>query len=159
MGRILIVAVACILGALVTWLFVPTIQPAPVMRTAGADAPSTQPPEQQAAATPMMSEEKRHERAEQLVGGQIKYVPAEKVVGAGWFREQETQVIERAMDECFLLTDKFLYAEHVHALSDGGYEVADDPAAVWPHPSLKQLMTCKNVFTVYAELHGKTLDF
>ena len=58
------------------------------------------------------------------------------------------QVIERAMDECFLLGDSDLFFEHVAATSDS--ELVDlDPEEAKAHlksiqPSFSQLRNCIN---------------
>ncbi|HET6157414.1 MAG TPA: hypothetical protein VFE34_03640 [Dongiaceae bacterium] len=83
MGRVLLIAIACVAGALVTWLFVPTIQPVgvnPDMPVFSRDDQSKPPANAQGAVSPMMSAEKRRSRAEQLVGTPLKYVTSGRVL-------------------------------------------------------------------------------
>src|SRR5262245_49321919 len=101
MGRVLIIAVAAVIGAMSVWLFTPTVRPAgvnPNMPVFKYD-PDASPQEDTTAPPPgVMSDEKRRARAEQLVGKKLKYA-TDEVRDASWFAEQGVQVIERAMDE------------------------------------------------------------
>jgi len=60
--------------------------------------------------------------AEQLVGKQLKYITDDEVHATGWFNDQGVQVIERAMDECYLVTNCDLYLEHLSEVSEGGLD-------------------------------------
>jgi hypothetical protein len=67
------------------------------------------------------------------------------------------QVIERAMDECFLLGNSDLFYEHVAATSDGDL-VDMDPEQAKEHlksvqPTFSQLRNCINANRAYNELY------
>ena len=101
--------------------------------------------------------------AEQLVGKQLKYITDDEVHTTGWFNDQGVQVIERAMDECYLVTNYDLYLEHLSEVSEGGLdEVADgDKMAALRklQPTIKQALNCANVHRAYAALHDIRFDF
>ena len=161
MGRVLIMAAACVCGALATWFFIPTVQAvrvnpdAPVFggddggaETQSASAPST-----------MMSEEERRERAERLIGEPLKYITPDGYHSAGWYAEQGKQVIERAMDECYLV---FEYYENL-VTPDPDDEDAEPPAredmeeamAKSTQGNMKQMRNCQSVWETYFAMHGK----
>ena len=152
MIRILIVGFACILGATVVWLFVPTAQFAPASTNATESASSSR-----TVGTPGISPEKRRTRAEQLVGDSLRYISKDEKRSVGWFRKLDEQVLERAMDECYLLTDPDLYLQHVGELADDVdmANVETDPALVIEkfRPTFTQLASCANARIVYGELH------
>ena len=164
MVRVLIVAVACTLGALLTWLFVPTVQPAGVNEdmpvfTYNPDAEEPAPTES-VAKNGMLSEEKRRVRAEQIVGQPLQYITGKKVYSTEWFSNLGSQKMERAMDECFLITDPLLYMEHNQALHDeDSGEDGDLPAVMMKQASLPQMLTCKNLFVAYFAAHGEEFKF
>jgi hypothetical protein len=165
MGRVLVVAIAAVIGALGTWFFVPTdLVEIHASGSAQASKPAAQ---QQANGTAprnsVISNEKRRQRAEQLIGDELKYATGDRVYSADWFRDQGEQVIERAMDECFLVTETDLYLQHRAALSDEdrGDVAGNDPMAMAAgfKPSFKQIQNCANVYRAYSALHDIKLDF
>lgn len=172
MMRFLTVLIACCAGAAAVWFLMPTIQPVPV----NPDLPSfsrvldeegetqTKP----AKKTTMMSSEKRWTRAEQLVGKKFKYITGDEVRSADWFSALETPQLERAMDECFLISEPELSMQHAAALRDEDVGTADlidrdDPAKTMAQlmggPNMKQLLMCKNVFVAYFARHGEKFEF
>jgi hypothetical protein len=111
----------------------------------------------------MMSAEKSRARAEQLIGEPMKYING-TVRAADWFRAQSREVIERSMDEGFLVSNMELHLQHVAALCrEGEMEIPEGDAqqrfAAMVNPPVSAIMTCKNVFVVYWEQHGETFKF
>jgi hypothetical protein len=166
MGRVLIIAIACVIGALGTWLFVPTIQRVPVnpdMPVFNYDPDATPKADTTAPKAGVITEEKRRARAEQLIGKKLKYIVSDQLHTSAWFTEQGVQVIERALDECYLVTTYDLYAQHIEAISeaDSGDDENADPLASFQkaQPSLTQAKNCLNVARAYKALHGLKVDF
>jgi hypothetical protein len=164
MLRVLTIAVACIAGAAMTWVFVPTDQMPSMGQMSFGPAEADAEPElggQQEAqlTTPMIGNDERHQRAEQLVGEELKYITGgDAVHDVAWVRDLGPKRIERAMDECFLITDKFLY--NAHWIAQHGDPAADlDPAKVLAMPFPSDLVSCKNAITAYYEMHGKEFNF
>jgi hypothetical protein len=172
MMRALVIVMACIAGAAAVWLFTPRITPVPV----NPDLPSFSQitdedaaPAKPARKTTMMSGEKRRTRAEQLIGEPLKYITGENTRSPEWFSALDVPQLERAMDECYLLTEPELAMQHAAALREEG----DDPVAALAEggdktkamldlmgaPNIKQVMTCKNVFVAYFDRHGEKFDF
>jgi hypothetical protein len=155
----LVIAIACVAGAVVTWFFIPTIQVGGAS-TGTVEEKQAEPEGPRLIKTPMMSESKRRTRAEQLVGDDLRYATGKSIRSVDWFKEQSMQTIERAMDECFLVLDPMLYAQHVQERRDedidSGKVTMKD---LFPRPNLRQVMACKNVMVAYLELHGKKIDF
>src|SRR5215813_5872829 len=127
MGRVFIVLVACIAAAVGTWLLTPTIQPVgpnsdmPVFSRDGDTQPAAK--TKTVSRFDLMSKKQRYARAEKLVGKNLKYMRKDVVRSVAWFTNQGPDVVEVAMDECYLLVGENLYAEHLQALSgddDGG---------------------------------------
>ena len=159
MIRMLVIVIACAAGAVVTWFFIPTIQVGDAS-TGTVTEKKAEPDGPRLIKTPIMSESKRRTRAEQLVGDELRYATGKSIRSVDWFKEQSVQIIERAMDECFLVLDPMLYAQHVQAqrgddLASGNVTMKD----LFPRPNLRQVVACKNVMVAYAELHGKKIDF
>lgn len=124
MGRVLIMAIACVVGALAAWLFMPTVQPVPVKRDMPVFEPNAEREGREDTTVPWaMSNEKRRLRAEQLIGKPLKLIAPDVVHSEAWYREQGSQVIERAMDECYLLLEYYQYAHE-----DAPEEYAEDVA-------------------------------
>lgn len=149
MGRVVIIAVAVVMGALSVWFLVPAVPLAKVM-----DAPA-------ASGKPLlsggpMSAEKRRARAEQLIGEPFKYISKDEVHGKGWFAEQGVQAIERAMDECYLMSEGDLFWQHVKATADSDLLEMDEQQQVahfkTTRPTFKQLRNCVNAKRAYDDL-------
>lgn len=160
MGRVLVVAVACVFGALVTWLFVPTVQKVPVNPNMPVFTYDPDPAEREDTTAPkvgMITEEKRRTRAEQLIGKKLKYA-TDEVRSKSWYLGQGTPVIERAMDECYIVTNMDMWMEHQSAVAEGGFdevEPGDKNAMLRKmQPSFRQARNCANVMRAYAELHN-----
>jgi len=158
--RVLIGVLAAIVGASGTWFLVPTSQ----MSSIGSDTPVLA--RTSAPRNPVFSEEVRRERAERLIGDDLRYITRDTVHSTSWFNEQGEQAIERAMDECFLVTEPELYLQHVSATSDQSDEDASEEAKGDPmtkmasfQPSLKQIQNCANAARAYSALHGIRFDF
>jgi hypothetical protein len=167
MGRILVIALACMVSALGVWLLVPTVGPVPVNKDLPAFEYDPDPAPKADTTAPkagVITEEKRRLRAEQLIGKTMKYIVSSEVHSASWFTEQGSPVIERAMDECYLLSDPELYPRHVAAL-DGGEDPGEYPSmeailAASSRPmTIKQTQNCMGAARAYAQLHGLNYDF
>lgn len=152
MARALIIAVAVLLGAASVWFLVPT--PAATV----ADAPSSLPTSKDVASKPAysgspMSAEKRRTRAESLVGQPFKYVSKSEVYSASWFTDKGPQAIERAMDECAILTNEELFVRHVMESADSSVTDTEDLDVVdrlkSMRPTFKQLRNCINAKIAY----------
>ena len=159
MGRVVIIAVAVVMGALSVWFLVPTV---PLAKVTEVPVSSNLPTSKEIIGKPVvsgapMSAEKRRIRAEQLIGEPFKYISKTEVYSKGWFTDQGVQVIERAMDECFLLGDSDLFFEHVAATSQGDIEDMDTEEAQEHlrsiQPSFTQLRNCINANLAYNELY------
>ena len=171
MLRVVTILISCCAGAAAVWFLMPTIGAVPV----NPDAPSfaqvaedAEAPNEPVKKTAMLSAEKRRTRAEQLVGKKFKYITGEEIHSSEWFGALEPQQLERAMDECFLLTEPELSMQHAAALRDEDVSMEDlvdrnDPVKTMQQimggPSLKQLQMCKNVFVAYWAAHGETFKF
>ncbi len=149
MGRVIIIAVAVVMGALSVWFLVPAMPLAKV-----ADAPNSV--DKPALSGGPMSAEKRRTRAEQLIGEPFKYISKDEVHGKGWFAGQGVPAIERAMDECHLMSDGDLFWQHVKATADSDLLEMDEEQQVAhfksTRPTFKQLRNCVNAKRAYDDL-------
>jgi hypothetical protein len=156
-GRVFIIVVAAVLGAAGTWMFIPTAQLAPANTSTAALSQDSADSNEEAAKTPKMTEAKRRMRAEQLIGNPLKYITRDEAHGVNWFRERGEQALERAMDECYLLTNAGLYLQHIEALADEAdiENAKTNPGAVVEkfRPTFTQMSSCANARIVYGELH------
>jgi len=153
MARVLIIAVAVLLGAASVWFLVPTSA-----ATVGG-APSSLPSSKDVASKPAysgspMSAEKRRTRAENLVGQDFKYISKDEVFSTSWFTEKGPQAIERAMDECAIITNEELFVQHVMASADSSLTDSEEDLDVIAHlqatrPTFKQLRNCINAKIAY----------
>jgi hypothetical protein len=166
MGRVLIITIAAVIGALGTWFFIPTVQSARINPDAPVFSGDAGLEEKENTTVPpkgVMSDEKRRTRAEQLVGKKLKYITDGVVHSQSWFTEQGVQVIERAMDECFLVTTPDLYLEHISQVSEGGLDEVEDgdklAALQKMQPTFRQIRNCAGVYRAYAALHDLKVDF
>lgn len=165
MQRILIIAFAAFVGAIGTWFFIPTVQKVPVNKDMPIFASDRDPTERPDAVDPpkgMMSSEDRRERAEQLIGESLKYITPDAVRGETWYAEQGKAIIERAMDECYLILEYHQYAhedapagEHAE-LAEGGW---GEEILTLPTPTTQQTANCLNVYRAYFAMHGKKFEF
>ena len=170
MGRVLLIAIACVIGALIGWLFMPTVQPAPVKRDMPVFEPNAERAEKEDTTVPWaMSSEKRRARAEQLIGKPLKFIAPDVVHSEAWYGEQGKQVIERAMDECYLLLEYHQYA-HDDAPEEYAEDTADEAGwdeAGWEEQlsaltnpaTTKQMKNCLNVYRAYHAMHGRKFEF
>jgi hypothetical protein len=151
MARVLIIAVAVLLGAASVWFLVPTSAATIAGGSSSKDVAS-----KPAYSGSPMSAEKRRMRAEQLIGEPFKYISKDEVYSKGWFTEQGAQVIERAMDECYLMTDSDLFWQHVKETADSDVLEMDEEEQVahfkTTRPTFKQLRNCINAKRAYDEL-------
>lgn len=148
MARVLIIAVAVLLGAASVWFLVPT--PAATV----ADAPSSSKEIAGKAGYPRMSAEKRRTRAEELVGQKFKYISKDEVYSTSWFTEKGPQAIERAMDECAILANEQLFIRHIMESADSSITDTEEDVDVLAHlgkmrPTFKQLRNCINAKIAY----------
>lgn len=139
MRRILTIVVAVAMGAALSWLFVPNMLPA------------ASPAIQERAQLKPISMEERRARATRLIGGALPFITDTTVRSVDWFREQGPEAIQNAMDECMLVSDVSLYAEHVRALEAKGAKVELGPLA---GPPETQIRTCENVYRAYGDPAG-----
>jgi hypothetical protein len=158
MGRVLIIAVAVLLGAATVWFLVPT---APLAKVAEVPPSPNLPTSKEITGKPVlsggpMSAEKRRTRAEQLVGEPFKYISKDEVYSKGWFTEHGVQVIDRAMDECFLMSQGDLFWQHVKATAVSDLLEMDEEEQVEHfkavRPTFSQLRNCINAKRAYDEL-------
>ena len=152
MGRVIIIAVAVVMGALSVWFLVPAMPLANV-----SDAPSSKETVGKPALSGgPMSAEKRRTRAEQLIGEPFKYISKDEVHGKGWFAEQGVPAIEHAMDECYLMSESDLFWQHVKATADSDLLEMDEEQQVahfkTTRPTFKQLRNCVNAKRAYDDL-------
>lgn len=157
MARVLIIAVAVLLGAGSVWFLVP----APVATV--ADTPSSLPTSKDMTATASasgsrMSPQKRLQRAEKLVGQPFKYISKDDVHTSSWFTDQGAQAIERAMDECAILASEDLYLKHVIASANSSARDSEEDLDGIEHlksmrPTFKQLRNCINAKIAYNGLY------
>ena len=109
-----------------------------------------------------MSSEDRRERAEQLLGKPLEYITPDVLRGEAWYAKQGRAVVERAMDECYLLLEYHQYAhEDVPAdeqaeLAEGGW--GEDVLAV-PTPTTQQTAHCLGVYRACFAMHGMKFEF
>jgi hypothetical protein len=153
MARVLIIAVAVLLGAASVWFLIPT----PATTVAGA--PTSLPTSKDVASKPAysgspMSAEKRRMRAEGLVGQKFKYISKDEVFSASWFTDKGPQAIERAMDECAIITNEELFVRHVMESADSSLTDTEEDLDVLAHlktmrPTFKQLRNCINAKIAY----------
>jgi hypothetical protein len=149
LGRIIIVAAAAFLGVLVVLTSMTTVRPVPV----NPDMPvfkrtDTRESEFPSSGLPTMSEERRRQRASELVDEPLKYVRSGRLLHPTWIKQEGIKGLERMMDECYLLADETLFARHLKAIADM------DPSEVDPEPdhfTKSQMRSCDNVAKVYAE--------
>ena len=153
MARVLIIAVAVLLGAVSVWFLVPTSAATVV------GASSSLPTSKDIASKPgysgsPMSPEKRRMRAEELVGQNFKYISKDEVYSTSWFTDKGPQAIERAMDECAIITNEELFVRHVMESADSSISDTEEDLDVVEHlkamrPTFKQLRNCINAKIAY----------
>ncbi|MBA4096705.1 MAG: hypothetical protein C0484_08050 [Rhodospirillum sp.] len=158
MARALIIAVAVLLGAASVWFLVPTV---PLAKVTAVQTSSNLPTSKEIVGKPVrpggpMSAEKRHARAEQLIGEPFKYISKDEVHSKGWFTEHGVQVIERAMDECYLMGEGDLFWQHVKETADSDLLEMDEEEQVAHfkavRPTFTQLHNCTNAKRAYDAL-------
>ena len=171
--RFLAIVLPALLGGALVWFFAPTFlgpQPVPVNPDLPSFSQITDEDLQKKPAkkTTMMSGEKRRSRAEQLLGKQFKYVTGNDIRSADWFSALEPQQLERAMDECFILSEQDLAMKHAAALRGDDEDAfpainredsAETVAQLMGSPNMTQLRICKNVFVAYWAKHGEKFEF
>ena len=149
MARVLIITVAVLLGAASVWFLVPTsaatITGAPTSKEVASKPAYSGSP---------MSAEKRRMRAEGLVGQKFKYISKDEVFSSSWFTDKGPQAIERAMDECAIITNEELFVRHVMESADSSLTDTEEDVDVLAHlktmrPTFKQLRNCINAKIAY----------
>lgn len=149
LGRIIIVAAAVFLGVLIVLNSVTTVRPVPVKQDMPVfKRPDTRELEFPSSGLPTMSDERRRQRAMELVDEPLKYVRSGRLLHPNWIKEEGIAGLERMMDECFMLKDEALFARHLKAIA------TMDPSEVDPEPdhvTKSQLRSCDNVAKVYAQ--------
>ena len=153
MGRFIVVAAAAFLGVLIALLLVPTVEVTVSPVKVNPDLPvfqrtDTLESEFPKAGLPTMSQERRRNRAAELVDEPLQYVRSGRLLHPTSIKQRGIEALERMMDECFLLNDEALFARHLKAVAKM------DPSEVDPEPdhvTKSQLQSCDNVAKVYAE--------
>ena len=145
MGKILIIAVAAVVGAVATWFFVPTMQPS----AAPGSAMQLEP----------INMEERRARAAKLIGKPLRYLTDDFARDFNWFWKQGPDAIDIAMDECELLMDGDLFARHVAAMAEQGITVKQGPFSNFANPPLAQAKTCTDLTDGYSRLIGRKYPF
>jgi hypothetical protein len=150
MARVLIIAVAVLLGAASVWFLVPT--------PAATDASASLPTSKEVASRPAysgspMSAEDRRMRAENLVGQPFKYISKDEVFSASWFTDKGPHAIERAMDECAIIANEQLFMQHIIESADSSVTDTEDLDVIEHlksmRPTFKQLRNCINAKIAY----------
>ena len=148
-GRIIIVAAAAFLGVLIVLVSFTTVQPAPVNQDMPVFThPDTRESEFPSSGLPTMSQERRRQRASELVDEPLQYVRSGRLLHPNGIKQRGVEALDRMMDECFMLADETLFARHVKAMAKM------DPSEVDPEPdhvTKSQLQSCANVSKVYTE--------
>jgi hypothetical protein len=149
MARVLVIAVAVLLGAVSVWFLVPTSA-----ATVGGAPNSKDVASKPAYSGSPMSAEKRRMRAEGLVGQKFKYISKDEVFSTSWFTDKGPQAIERAMDECAIITNEELFVRHVMESADSSLTDTEEDVDVLAHlktmrPTFKQLRNCINAKIAY----------
>ena len=151
MARVLIIAIAVLLGAASVWFLVPT----PAATDASGSLPTSKDvASKRAYSGSPMSAEKRRMRAESLVGQNFKYISKDEVFSSSWFTDKGPQAIERAMDECAIITNEELFVRHVMESADSSLTDTEEDLDVVNHlkamrPTFKQLRNCINAKIAY----------
>ncbi len=101
-----------------------------------------------------MSAEKRRMRAEGLVGQKFKYISKDECSARAGSPSKGPQAIERAMDECAIMTNEELFVRHVMESADSiahGYGRGSGRAGALKavRPTFKQLRNCINAKIAY----------
>ena len=73
---------------------------------------------------------------------------------ASWFTDKGPQAIERAMDECAIITNEELFVQHVMESADSSLTDTEEDLDVLAHlktmrPTFKQLRNCINAKIAY----------
>src|SRR5262249_9024156 len=145
----------------VAWMFVPAMQPAMPMFSSAPFSRESAVPDSKGAKPKydLMDEELRRGRAEKLIGRTLTYARKDSVYDVAWSARQESDMIEQAMDECYLILDPTLYARHLIALGVidqvGGDQATQDALA----PTSAQRRNCVSVLRAYGRLNGTEFDF
>jgi hypothetical protein len=128
-----------------------------------SDSPDSQPATEKKAAGKfdLMSKEQRYARAEKLVGKNLKYMRNDAIRSVDWFTRQGPDVVDVAMDECYLLVDGELYTQHIQALKADDDESGSEGIAglAVGQPTMEEERNCLSVFRAYAKLHGTEFNF
>jgi hypothetical protein len=152
-GRVIIISVAAVIGATLVFMFVPTVQQVPV----NPDMPVFEQPNQWTPPTdklPKMSEDRRRDRAEDLIGEPMQYISPGRLITAKSIIGRGPEAMERAMDECFLLTDEMLSARHFKEVQDLIDSGVPESEIGRPKVFKSQLQSCKNIAEAYNQTHG-----
>ncbi len=153
-GRFIIIAAAAFLGVLVVLTSMTTVRPVPVNPNMPVfKRTDTRESEFPKAGLPTMSEARRRDRAAQLVGEPLEYLQSGRLHHPTSIKQRGIEALEQMMDECFLLTDETLLAQHLEAIADAEM----DPSEVGhplDHVTKSQLRSCDNIAKVYDETHS-----
>jgi len=159
MARPVTIAVSVACGMVLMWLAMPALRPGwqnPDQAAFSDLHKFTDPPEGDAAAMERYEamEEKRRARAETLIGDRLRIIVPEERRSTEWFVAQGAKVVQRALNECYLVLHHDLYARYVEALGEDEVE-----GRARYGPNLKQKTSCANAYRAEATLKGIILDF
>lgn len=157
LGRIIIIGAAAFLGvlvALISFTRVTPVQPDPEMPVFGQKSNRTVSNDWNGKPIPNLLDENRRARAEQLVGEPLIYITNGRVISVDWLVDKGPNAVQRAMDECFLLVDETLSAEHVHALLEADLEDGELDESMGFQMSVSQWRSCENAAQAYEQIRG-----
>ena len=153
-GRIIILTAAILVGAMIGLVSFSVVQPAGVNPDMPVFERSDLPPSDLSTTKllPRMSDERRRQRALQLVGKPMNHVFSGRLINPLALKKRGSKVLEEMMDECFLLTDETLLAMHLKKVLA---EKVDWSQVGYPKDRVleSQLRSCQNVVKVYDETH------
>lgn len=166
MIRTLVIVIACFAGVVVAWLFVPTDKLALPMLNGPAASESNG--AQSAAGKQarrkydLMSEDERRAHAERLIGTNLSYARNDAVYQVEWFADQGDEILEAAMDECYLILDGELYRRHLAARgeiddNETGSGQLTQPVKI--EPTTGETRNCLTVYRAYGRLHHTDFNF
>lgn len=154
MGRIVIIAAAVLVGVMVGLASFTVVRPVGVNPDMPVFERTDLPPSDLSTTKllPRMSEERRRQRARELVGETMQYIAAGRLHVPNAIRKRGSEALERMMDECFILTDARLFALHVKAIKASDMDPNDIGHSLDPLGK-PQLQSCQNAMKVYDETH------
>ena len=145
MGKILAIAAAIVAGGILSWLFMPTMQPSAAPVAFGQLQP--------------IDMVERRARAEKLIGKPFQYITEDFARDFNWFWRQGPAVIDLAMDECEVIMSSTLFNRHVKAMIKQGLPVKQTTVNEFAYAPLAQEKTCIDLIAGYSRLIGREYPF